>query len=661
MAKVINSIRVAADRWESEEEFSALLELLEEYKDCIDQVAFFTTYFHPPMPLEMAQRLCNTLVDRVARVKKLGLSCGFNILATVGHHPERLDETLQGDWTYMTNINGEVCLGSRCMNNRAYLEEYVRPLYEIHCAAKPDFIWIDDDIRYGHIPVGICCFCDNCIDRFNNDHGYTYDRSMLKLALDDPTNVALRKKWLVHQSDKIVDLLAFIRQVVDECDDFITLGLMTGERYFEGYDFARWAEALSGGGKHKIMWRPGGGNYDDRAFGEFLWKSSEVGRQTANLPPYVTEVQSEIENHPRRLLRKGPRYTALEALLHLSTGCTGTALNILPPANSGEPVALVSRHLDAIRTVTPFMRRLSKTCGRYPTVGIHCGWHIHSQATVGGAFTAGYGGGVTMPWQELYSLGLPEGFDFDGASVYLLSGRAPYAFSDEELTTILSRGVYMDTGAVVALCEMGYGDLVGFTVGRTFTEDGYEVYANHSLNVGFEGKSRHMSAIFGEGGVVELIPAADAQVLGYLVDAHGVKQADCTMGLYRNRLGGWICAAGYYPTNELSDLSKTTQLKRLFRTLSQDTLPAVVKSYERVRVVARCGDDCLAVTLLNTAPDHLTNVEVLLAGNPMQVVLCDESCAEMVLKPIGKEGNMTCFVLPEIRPLSMVLLTVKRG
>lgn len=146
--KIINSLRVGADRWESEEEFAALIKLLDEYRDCIDQVAFLTTYFHPPMPLEMARRMCSSLANRVTRVRELGFSCGFNILATVGHHPERLDETLQGDWTYMTNIEGEVCLGSRCMNNHAYLEEYVRPLYMIHCAAKPDFIWIDDDIRY---------------------------------------------------------------------------------------------------------------------------------------------------------------------------------------------------------------------------------------------------------------------------------------------------------------------------------------------------------------------------------------------------------------------------------------------------------------------------------------------------------------------------------
>lgn len=174
MSKIINSIRIPASRWESEDAFEELLKLLEQYKDCIDQVAFFTTHFHPPMPLDTAARHCEIIKDRVKKVKALGLSCGLNILATLGHHPERIDEALQGNWTYMTNIDGEICLGSRCMNNRAYLEEYVRPLYRLHCGVNPDFIWIDDDIHYGHIPVGFCCFCDNCISRFNHDFGHSY-------------------------------------------------------------------------------------------------------------------------------------------------------------------------------------------------------------------------------------------------------------------------------------------------------------------------------------------------------------------------------------------------------------------------------------------------------------------------------------------------------
>ena len=652
MQKITGSIRVSADRWEDEKEFEALLSLLHEYRDSIQQVAFFTTYFHPPMPLAMAKRMCGILTDRVKRVKALGISCGLNILATVGHHPECMDEAAQGDWAYMTNIDGEVCLGSRCLNDRRYLEEYVRPLYEIHCAVHPDFIWIDDDIRYGHLPVGGCCYCQNCLDRFNRDYGYAFDRPQLKKALNDPEQIDLRKAWLTHQSDKIADLLAFIRQVVNACDDQITLGLMTGERYLEGYDFARWAHALSDGGKYDIMWRPGGGNYTDAQFGHFLWKSSEVGRQNAHLPAYVTSIQSEIENHPRRLLKKGPRYTALEALMHMSAGCTGAAFNILPLSTRGEPIDLIRGHLDAIRAVTPFMQRLNPV-SRRPIAGIHCGWHIHDLATVDGAFNDSYGGYAAMKWQEMYEIGLPEGFDFAHASAFLLTGRAPYAFTEEELLSILSRGVYMDGGAVQSLCDMGYGDLVGFTVGRSF-EDGQEVYTDHPINQGFAGKCHDMSQIFGAGDMLEMIPAPGAQILGSLQDRKGNVLAPCVTGLYRNRLGGTVCAAGYYPASELTDFSKYTQLHRIFRLLSSDTLPALVESYARIRVIAHAGAP--AVTLLNTTPDHLKNVSVLVAGDAAQLILYDERNTATPLRAAGTDGRMTRFVIPEIRPLEMVLL-----
>ena len=659
MKKVIYSVRIGTGHWENDAMFEDLLAHLKKYSDCIQQVAFFTNNFHSPMTLEMAKERCTILKDRVARVKALGMSCGLNILATIGHHPERLEDSAQGDWTYNTNIDGEVCLGSRCMNNPKFLEEYVGPLYRLHCEANPDFIWIDDDVRAGHLPIGFVCFCDNCIAKFNKDYGYDFTREQLKAAFEAEGGVELRKQWLSHQTDKYVALFKFIRQTVNAYDDGIMLGMMTGERYFEGYDFAAWAQALSDDGKYEIMWRPGGGNYrdDKKKNGEDSFvKSSQVGRQCANLPAYVTSIQSEIENFPHRPMDKGERYTALETLMHVSTGCTAAALNIMVGWDTGESASIMDRHMDEIRRTLPFAKKLSKTVGRRPAVGVHCGWSINSQAAVDGPFAKGYGGSFFDAWEELYFMGIPEGYDFDAAPAYMLTGRTPLAFSKEELQTILSRGVYMDGEAATVLNEMGYGDLVGFTVGRVFEDDSVEVYEDHPLNKGFVGNRRFCPEIFCKGTTSELIPAAGAEVLCRLEDYHGNVRAACSMGLFRNRLGGTVCVCGHYALTEQRDTQRSVLMKRLFRLMSNDTLPIMVESYHRVRAVARLDGTNFVATLLNTSLDNLTDVTVLLPASVKVITVTDEAMNETVLAPVGEDGNMNRFVIPTMRAMSMLLI-----
>ena len=50
MEKITYSVRIGTGRWESDAMFEDLLNHLQEYRDCIQQVAFFTNSFHAPMP-----------------------------------------------------------------------------------------------------------------------------------------------------------------------------------------------------------------------------------------------------------------------------------------------------------------------------------------------------------------------------------------------------------------------------------------------------------------------------------------------------------------------------------------------------------------------------------------------------------------------------------
>ena len=121
--KHLHMIRVAIENWESEERFEHLLRLLEQYPCGITQVALFTACTHSPMQLEELSRRAKILQARLERLQWTGLSGGINHLPTIGHHCEDLDVGLGNRYTYMTNIEGEVCLGCYCMRDPDFLEE----------------------------------------------------------------------------------------------------------------------------------------------------------------------------------------------------------------------------------------------------------------------------------------------------------------------------------------------------------------------------------------------------------------------------------------------------------------------------------------------------------------------------------------------------------
>ena len=653
---IINSIRVSVPNWKDEAAFGELTELLKEHRDCVQQVAFFSSAFHPPLPLETAREHALVLRERIERMKAEGFSCGINVLSTVGHHAERIDEALHGNWRHMTNIDGQTCEGSFCPADERYHEEYVKPLYRIFSESKPDFIWVDDDLRYGHIPIGNGCFCDGCIERFNRETGSAYTHESLKNALLAPGGAELRKQWLRHQSAKIAELLRLIGNTVRACDENITLGFMTGERYFEGYDFAGWADALSDGGRYEIMWRPGGGAYTDRPLSELTDKAEQIGRQAARLPAYVTAVQSEIENFPYRLLQKSPRSTALETLLHVVAGCTGAALNILPDAPGGEPLHVMQGHFEALSKTQPFETMLSETLGRSPTAGIYDGWTPLAQAALDKEFLTGSGGCFAGAWQELFLLGLPRCYHLENAACYLLKGTLPLAYSEKELLQILSGGIYMDAEALDTLNNMGYGALTGFVTGERFAEDSVEIYTDHPLNNGFAGKQRLCPQVFVHGESRSLLPAPGAQTLCFLEDHRGNKKADCSMGLFRNELGGRVCVSSHYAACGFLDTLKSAQMKRVFRYISGDRMPFITESCARLWTVLRDTPDGPAAVIFTPNTDMLESVNVLFGGTYHKLLVTTENCETTEMPAAGKDGNMTRFTLPQLPPFTVTLL-----
>lgn len=659
MNKTINAFRVIYEYWIDDDKFLQVMDLLEKHRGISREIAFLTASTHAPLPIDELTRRTDVIKERMRAARALGYSCGINLLATIGHHPEDLKNSFTGDYTRMTNSRKECCAGSFCWNDERYIADYVEPVYRILARAKPDFIWIDDDVRAGHVPIGAGCFCDRCVKKFLAGNQLSMTREELLLRLDEG-DLELRRKWLRFESESIASLFEKISLAVHEVSDDIILGFMTGERYFEGYDFGLWAQALSRGGKYPVMWRPGGGAWQDDYLIDVIQKSAEIGRQVACLPACATAVQAEIEAFPYQIVRKSPRTVAMEAALYLSKGCNAVVYNLFP-SETGEPAEHLEAHFSEIEKHTGFFEKIVSAYGGGAACGVHSGWHPHNQAlTVSQTWMQAYGGDLSKYCAEFFTLGLPEAYHPAHASVFCIFGKTPYLLSREEILGALAEGVYMDAAAAKALQDLGYGDLIGFDIGEEIPVDAREEYVRHSLNCGFEGERRNGRQAFTPGDSVALIPRRGAETLTRLIDYHGRELAACAMGVYVNRLGGRVCVAGYYPNYLVSFTSKALQMYRVFRFLSKDRLEIFPARAVRMIVSAfRAKDGTLSATLFNNNIHALVDTELYVNTKSERLLLIDPSGKESVLPQTGRDGGYGIFRIPEIGPWDMALITEK--
>ncbi|HOD50270.1 MAG TPA: hypothetical protein PLJ71_08430 [Candidatus Hydrogenedentes bacterium] len=650
--------RIGVPTYRNEARFQELLDLFERYRGVTDEITLFTSETHPPLPLDVMFERIALLESRMAMARARGYRTGINILSTVGHHEENLPNSLSGEFVPMTDVNGGVCRGSFCPNCEP-MREYIRRVYEALAKAKPDYIWIDDDVRlFGHMPIGAACFCDTCIALFGQRAGKTFTRESLSAALSSgpvAEKLDLRRRYLQHNRETIGNLFRMIETTVHDVQPGLPLGFMTGDRFFEGYDFDTWADILSGPGRAEVMWRPGGGTYTDERMAGITDKAHDVGRQTALLPGYVKCIESELESFPYQRLKKSAHSTFLEAAAYIAGGCTGTAFNVLSmydePLDEYEP--LVKR----LRAGRPFLDVLARTLGRAPSIGLHSGWvkDTYAAQNVDGAWFGGPG--APGHCNELWSTGLPAAYTAAHATVTALSGEQVMAFTKEELQKLLSGAVYLDGPALDRLNALGYGALTGFETVEVRHEDCIEEMTNHPLNGPYAGRRRNGRQSFWKCPAYFFRPTSDgAQALSRCVDYTYTETGPCCLGVFENGSGGRVCVEGYYPWQQVQTLSKSAQVKAIMRWLSRDTLPAYVASFHRVNLwVRRPHENTMAVALLNAYMDPAEGMTLLVhtAGDVMRIT--DMRGAQSEVEAAGADGPYKEFVLPAIAPWEMLL------
>jgi hypothetical protein len=661
--KAIISFRIGPGQSLSAERSKELFDLLDKYKGVTDEISFFSHATHAPLPLDNARQRIMILKERMAEARTRGYKSGINLLTTIGHHIENLDHSLKGNHTPMTDIDGNVSMGSFCPNDEN-MRTYIRALYTITVGANPDFIWIDDDVRLaGHKPVYLTCFCDNCLRIFGKETGIFYTRESIRKILNEGTRderLILWELWLQHNRNTMANLLGLIEETVHGVNPGLPLGFMTGDRFYEGYDFLNWAKILAGPNQISVMWRPGGGYYKDVVTTDLVGKSHDIGRQVSLLPKNVVSIQSEIENFPYQRLKKAANMVVLEVNSHIAAGSMGAAFNILSMYD--EPLDEFEPLIKALNQARPFFDLMVRTLGRTDLDGIANFWNKNTFAAVN------LDRGISSKWSatittetDIYDIGLPASYDAGKAQVVTLSKDNLYALKREEIEQFLAKGLYIDAETLGQLNEMGYAELTGFKVASADEVDRIEKFSDHPLNGGFAGRERDNRQSFYRSSAYTLHKTNEkAQVLSGLIDYTGQKISECTMGTFENRLGGRICIAGYYPWTFLENLSKSAQMKSVFRWLSRDKLPGYIASFHRVNLwIRKPKNGKIALAFTNSSFNAAENIELMLCTENKAIYLYDMMCKQTVVRSSGSDGPYQRFIISSVDPWQIRLVEEK--
>ncbi len=663
------AFRISNEQWQTDERFEALIRFFRQCPGVADEIAFFTSSTHPPLPLSEIQQRAEILAKRMPRIRAEGMSAGINLLATMGHHEENLDGSLAENWARVTDPQGRSSRGSFCPASDE-LRAYVAQVYTALAEADPDFIWIDDDVRLaGHMPVGMTCFCEGCVARYSKESGRPFTRGTLLASFQSGSleeRLAARVRWLDHNRAMLDSLFALIEQTVHRVRPGLALGFMTGDRFYEGYGFSRWAGTLAGADRGPVRWRPGGGFYSDESLTGLAGKAHDIGRQVSQLPRQVEVIQSEIENFPYDLLRKAAETTVVEAAAHMAAGCTGTAFNVL--SQRPDPLAEYDRLLHRIHRARPFYRALREEFGRSPVVGVWPAWtpDIFSANSVDGAWPEGGSdavGGLSRGY-VLSEIGIPIAYGPEGSRVAVFSGPGLLAFSKDDLRRHFSGGVLMDAAAWQSLNRLGLASWTGVSLGEVRARDAIEVLSEHALNGSYHGYSRDCRQSFWHETAQELRPnSASTDVLARMIDYSG-RDLGASMTLFKNELGGRVVVMGYFPWMQLHHLAKSTQMKSVCAWLADGRLPVVVDSFARVHLwVREQGPDRVACLLLNGSLDPAEELAVRVPARMQQLRWTDFDGKTTRLAPGPRVAGVTSeaqrrLKVPGLGAWSVGLLTL---
>lgn len=638
--------RVLTGLWERAEDFALLQAHLRKYPAAVDEVALFlpTGDHRAYEPLENSKRLLNIAKQRITQLRAAGIGkVGINVLSTLGHTDGPAGAAPPMPFQAMVGPDGKTSTACACPTDPK-LRDYVAQRYRLVAEARPDFIWVDDDVRLcWHGAAGYGCFCPICLTAF----GWTGSREELVAKLNTPTESAFRRQWSDFMARSINEVLAVIRQAVGE----VELGLMSGGYRFPMYgyhDIRQWLDTLDA-----RRYRPGDGFWQDADQHDLLRKMFDVGMQVRQAGGRAPVVQYEAEGFPWTSLTRSAAMAATESELSLVAGCNGIAYNYLPWERMTS-LAEYEPHFQIITRRRPVWERLARDLNGTRWPGL---WMAHTnQLFVRRNVAEGenwFANDGSWPFETIgvARLGVPVTPWREHACGTLLATRMAEGFTDDELQEMLRGGVLLDARVLQTLWERGLGELTGVRLGRQHLYETRETATDHPRNGADAGSQRdgHIGLGFSPAGqpAFALEPLdGTVEILSRLAPYDGAPVDPC-FTLFTNKLGGRVAVASYAPWKILERAWKRRQLLAVCDWVSGGRLPVVIEKHAWVMPFVRTDAQGrpVAVDFLNTSFDETGPLTVRCRGAGPVAQLTEAGTQPL---PGWQEGNDWIVELPSI-------------
>ncbi len=613
------AFRIGYNRYYCDENFSEHIEFIKKNIAVIDEVTLFAEFSHYGYWDEAFTMQNTTLLQkRIAEYRKAGVkSVGINLLDTRGHLEEGWGALPKTDLQHEVNTEGVASKCVLCHANEEF-EEYISKRYAAYAKTGADFIWMDDDLRFGNNGLG--CLCDECIRKFNQTYAYDFDRVQLLAKIK--TDTACKKAWFTYQDALLRRLVEVIKKAVKEANPTVKIGIMSIRPEPE---LSVVSEADMG--------RPGGGFYDDRTPIEIFTKAVKVQMQASSYPERITDIQYEYEAFNYQSLDKSLHISELETSLALMSGCNGVLYNN-----------------DIFYDRQPFMDMIAKSAKKWDALT-----ERNEKLKPWGVYCGNYGTCV-----KLNEAGIPVSDNLDFAVCCFIEGDTWNELDDETIRKIFAKGVMADGKGLANLCEKGYASLCGGTVKAAYPSGMAERFSNHVLCGKYKNHYRDAFMNFSyyinnSGEAYELQPSEQAEIVSHLETiAH--EKVGCSLFVYEDKQGARFAADGYFFKNSIKTYAKKDQMVNVLDWISGGKLP--VKTKETIKIVPTVRRDeagNMTVMLINASFDK-TGAFACEIRNDKQFWILDQSGALRPVEQTVKNGNTT-VTIDNIDGWSYVLLT----
>jgi hypothetical protein len=421
-------------------------------------------------------------------LEKMGIAVSLNPWHSLLHGDRNRSLKPGQNWQRMVDWTGRESQAMICPLDESWRDYFAVAMHQF-AAEGYAAIWIDDDIRYhNHVPLEWGgCWCPLHIAAFNQAANADVTRAELIEALLQPGPVhPWRELWLDLWNRQQCELLYQWREIVERKGS--RLALMTSDIQLHASEGRHWPDVWNAiaGNKPPII-RPAYWPYTDVHGSFFIYSISQMQLNQIVQPEHSMRY-AEIENFRYGQWNKPFVQIASQMAMAQVFGCEGLAVSLYDfmgnlPGDTPSNATFIRKSRPFLEKLASFFTADMKSVGIgipwRPDVSRKCrldesdppSWKSLIVPTNGWGFWLG---GMGLAFQKQTS-----------ETTNALSGKMAWAFEDEVIETMLSRGLLLDGPAAEIFYRRGWGEQIGLSNPRFHTQKEMLFSVEESLDESF--------------------------------------------------------------------------------------------------------------------------------------------------------------------------------